>query len=190
MAYYGLSHPVIAALDTEAGTYSKGMIVGKLVGTTVTPTYAEGSLYADNAQCEHEKRFSKATVDAEVSTIPIAAGQILFGHKAGSETDAKSSEISNTADQPGYCGYGFVGTEVVDGTKSFTACWLPKVQFSEGDDSYSTTGENITFNTQKISGEALGDKDGVWRTKATFESEDAAYSWLKTKAGITTASGD
>lgn len=185
MAYYGLSHPVVAKYDTDKGTYSDGMIIGKAVGTTVTPQYAEGSLYADNSQAEHEKRFSKATVDAETSTLPLKAGQLLFGHKAGTETDATQSEVSGTADQASYVGYGFVGEEVVDGTHSFTACWLHKVLFSEGDDAFQTTGENITFSTQKISGEAMGDKSGNWRTKASFSTEDTAYSWLKTKAGIT-----
>lgn len=179
MAYYGLSHPVIAQLDTETGEYSNGMVLAKLVGTTVTPQTAEGSLYADNAQSEYEKKFTKATVDAETDTIPVTAGKILFGH-----TTTGDEETSKTGDLSNYVGYGFIGDEVINGTHKFTACWLPKVKFSEGEDAYTTTGESITFNTQKISGEATGNDDGVWRIRKKFDTEAEAQTYLEGKAGI------
>lgn len=62
-----------------------------------------------------------------------------------------------------------------------------KVLFTEGEDSYTTQNDSITFTAQKISGVAVGAKDKTWREKAQFDTEDEAYSWLKTKAGIVAA---
>lgn len=179
MAYYGLSKPVIAQLDPTTDTYTNGMELGKLAGTTVTPQSAEGSLYLDNALSEYKKKFTKANVEVETGSVSLQAGKILFGH-----TVATDEETSNTSDESGYVGYGFVGMETINGVDSFTACWLTKVKFAEGEDSYQTEGENITFNTQKISGEAIGNNDGVWRIKKKFKTEADAYAYLKEKAGI------
>lgn len=186
MAYFGISQPVIAKYDPATNTYSDGMKLAKAVGTSVTPEYAEGSLYADNAEAEHKKMFKSATVEAEVDTIPLKAGEILFGHSVTEkDSDSEGGETSNIKDSAGYVGYGFVGMETVDGKDFFTACWLPKILFAEGADSFTTAGENIVFNSQKLSGKAFGDKNGDWRIKEKFTDEAKAYAFLEKKANIT-----
>lgn len=93
-----------------------------------------------------------------------------------------------TDDKPPYCGYGFSGCEAIDDdTDTYTACWIYKVKFAEGEDSYTTRGENITFNSQKFSGTAVGAKDKTWRDIQQFDTEDEALAWLKEKACITEA---
>lgn len=65
------------------------------------------------------------------------------------------------------------------------ACWIYKVRFSEGENSYTTRGENITFNSQKFTGTAVGAKGKVWQDTQQFDTEDEALAWLKEKACIT-----
>lgn len=185
MAYFGLSKPVIAKYDPETKTYSKGMVLPGLVGTTVTPNSVEGSLYADNNMSEHEEFFTYATVDAEMNDIPLQASEILFGHTVDAE---QKSEVSKSTDESNIVGYGFCQEKSVKKVKSFVACWLLQVKFAEGADSAQTRGENISYGTPKLSGKAYADDTNVWREKREFATEAEAYEWLKTKAGITGSS--
>ena len=182
MAYFGLSKPVIAKYDPAKKTYSNGMVLPGLVGTTVTPNSVEGSLYADNQMSEHEEFFTYASVEAEASDIPLAASAILFGHTVNAE---EKSETSKSTDESNIVGYGFCQEKSVKKVKSFVACWLLQVKFVEGADSAQTRGDNISYSTPKLSGKAYADDANVWREKKEFKTEAEAYEWLRTKAGIT-----
>lgn len=182
MAYYGVSKPIIAKYNGETEKYSEGIEL-EAAGTSVNPSFSEGSFYCDNRLGIHRKLFKQADVTAEIKTIPIAAGELLFGHTIDT---AKKQETSKTDDKANYVGYGFVGCEAIDDeTDVYTACWIPKVLFTEGEDSYTTQNDSITFNAQKISGVAVGAKDKTWRVKAQFDTEAEAYAFLKEKAGMT-----
>nr|DAX65625.1 MAG TPA: tail tube protein [Caudoviricetes sp.] len=184
MAYFGISKPIIAKYNGETEKYSEAIEL-EAAGTSVTPAFSEGSFYCDNRLGIHRKLFKQADITAEIKTIPLAAGELLFGHTIDT---SKKEETAKTNDKSNYVGYGFVGCEAIDDERDvYTACWLPKVLFTEGEDSYTTQNDSITFTAQKISGVAVGAKDKTWREKAQFDTEDEAYSWLKTKAGIVAA---
>lgn len=182
MAFFGVSKPVIAKYNSADGSYSGGMSLGKLCSTSITPAFAEGSLYADNSESEHKKRFKNAAVEVETDRIPMAAAELLFGHTIDSE---KKADISKTTDSSNYVGYGFVVMNTEDGVDSYTGVWVERVLFSEGEESYTTTGDNITFSTPKLSGIAIGNAAGEWREKQTCDTEAEAYDFINKKAGIT-----
>ena len=181
MAFYGVSNAVFAKYDTESKTYKDGFIL-ESVGTNVNPAYVEGSFYCDNRLGIHRKLFKNAAIDAEVKTIPIKAGETLFGHTISAED---KTETSRTDDKANYVGYGFIGTDAIDSaTDVYIGCWVPMVIFTEGEYSLSTNGENITFAAPKLSGTAIGDDTKVWREKKEFATEAEALTWLKGKANI------
>ena len=183
MAYFGLSTPVIAKLDTAKNTYSEGLVLSKLIGTNITPQYAEGSLYCDNALGYHEKVFKEGDISLETDSVPLKAGELLFGHTV--DNTSTHSEISKTDDTPNYVGYGFIGTErLSDGTQKFIACWLPKCQFVENGEDIKTRGDSITFGTHKLSGKCFGNHGKIWRKKQQFDTEAAALEFLKKEANI------
>ena len=185
MAQYGLSTPVIAQLDVETGKYSKGFVCGKAVSTDVNPNYNEGSVYGDNELAEYAKVFKDADVNLGVTQLPIESATVVFGH-----TVAENTIKYNVNDESNFVGYGFFATEQINGKITYTACWLPKVKFAEGAESYTTRGENIEFKTPTLSGKATADKDGQWRYKETGIATLAeAIAWLKEKAGIVDAAG-
>ena len=92
MAYIGLRKPIIGKME-ESGTYAEPFALGKAIGLQVTPNYAEGSLYADDAQSEYDKAFSYAEVTLNTSTIPIQAHKEMFGHKIG-ESEKKTVDYN------------------------------------------------------------------------------------------------
>lgn len=186
MANFGLSKPWIAELNAENDTYSKGFKCGSAMSTSVTPNFNEASLYADNQQKEYVKEFKNATVAVGVDRIPIKAAPILFGHTVAEDEE----ETSKSEDSSNYVGYGFITAEQVDGVKKYRACVLLKVKFSEGEESFTTKGDNIVFSAPTLSGIAIANNSGEWRKKSPYyETEGEADKWIQNLLGVKKETG-
>ena len=180
MAYVGLAMPVIKPAT------GSGIVLGKAVGVDIEPQYSEASLYGDNVKAEYDKTFKSAKVKLETTTLPVDAHEALFGHSVTEGTGSSGTKIvSKGSDSAKYVGFGVYTEESVDGVKKYVTAWLPKVKFSDANNSWETKGDSISYKTASIEGEALVDDDGVWKEVEIFSTEDAAISHLKTKAGIT-----
>ena len=177
MAFVGLRKPIIGK-KTGKKTYENAFEFGKAVGITVTPSYAEGSLYADDGQAEYDKEFSFADVSLNTSTIPVEGRKVMFGN-----TTTEKGAKSNKDDQANEVGMGWVSVEKVDGKRNFIANFLYKVKFSEPADEHATRGENIEYKTPSITGRASADEDGDWKEFEICETEDAALKWIYDKFG-------
>lgn len=185
MANFGISKPYIAKYGWDSSekdyNYSEGMSMGRSVSTSVTPNYNESSLYADNIQAEYVNEFTNASLTMGVDRIPVQAGELLFGH----QTDESGVETSAGNDSGNYVGYGFVTAEMVENVKKYRACILTKVKMVEGEESYTTKGDSITFATPSLSGQAMADDNNVWRIKSGYYTSEAqAEAWIKEKFGI------
>lgn len=181
MAYVGLRKPIIGKLDETGKSYNDPFFLGKAVGITITPNYAEGSLYADDIQAEYDKEFNYAEVSLNTSTIPIKAHKEMFGHEVTEDEKLVSYKADDQAD---YVGMGWISVEKVDRKRSFVGNFLNKVKFAEPTDDYATKGENIEYKTPSISGRALAMDDGIWKETKVFETEKEALEWVvKTKFG-------
>ena len=181
MANFGLSHPIIAKLNAATGIYSDAIKCGKAINTSVTPNYNEASLYADNGEDENVKEFKNASVELGVTMVPTKAAEMIFGHKVAED----GTETSNTNDSGSYVGYGFIVAETISGVKKYRACFLTKVKFKEGAESYQTKGDSVTFMTPTLSGEASGNSENDWRIKSpSFETEKECDAWILEKMGL------
>lgn len=181
MAYYGLSNPYMASLDATNETYSNGFRCGKAISTSVTPNMSTAPLYADNSEAERVDEFVNAAVAVGTDRLPAVAASALFGHtvSGGEETD-------KDGDANAYVGYGFYISKMEDGKKTYKAVVLTKVKFTEGEESYQTKGDQITFQTPALSGSATALSNGVWRYKSPdFNQEINADVWIRNKLGIT-----
>lgn len=195
MAYFGLSTPYMAKLNAEAETYSDGFKCGKSISTNVTPNYSSAVLYADNAEAERVDEFVNATVEVGVDRLPSEAASTVFGH----DVDETTGEITyNANDSANYVGYGFWVANMEDGVKKYQGVVLHKVKFTEGQEGFTTKGENITFATPSLSGSATALKNGDWRKMSEkFTNISDAEVWIKqqlniavTYTAVTPQSGD
>ena len=177
MAYLGLRKPIIAK-RMEDGSYDEPFACGKAVGVTVTPNYAEASLYGDDGQAEYDKEFTYADVTLNTTTLPIKAHEKMFGHVV-SEKNVKF----NTDDQNNDVGMGWVSVEKVDGKRKFISNFLFNAKFSEPSEDYSTKGESIEYKTPSISGRASALDNGLWKETDEHETINAALAWIYDKFG-------
>lgn len=178
MAQYGLSKPRIGKLDPATGTYSKVFRCGKAVSTGVIPNYSEASTYGDNQLAEYLKEFKNADVAMGVTRLPIIALETMFGHEVEEDTGNIIYSINDSAN---YVGYGFCVNEMNEGVQSVTACFLPKVKFTESAESYETKGDSIVFKTPALAGKAAANAKGEWKEVQTFATEDLADAWIQKK---------
>ena len=186
MAYIGLAKPTVAKLDESSGSmkYSEGFNCGKAMEMSITPQYAEGSLYANNVKAEYDKEFSYAEISLMTSTLPIQAHEVMFGHTV--ENTEGQVIKDNVSDESNYVGLGVYIPEKVDGVKKFVAMWINKAKFAEGEESYKTKGDSIEYQTPSIAGQAVAAINGEWRERKIFATEKEAQDWIDTKAGIKT----
>lgn len=105
MAYVGFRKPIIGKMTKDTPEYSAPYALGKAIGLQITPSYAEGSLNADDIQAEYDKEFNYAEVTLNTSTIPIQAHNDMFGHEVGED---EKTVTFNTNDQASYVGMGWV----------------------------------------------------------------------------------
>lgn len=180
MANFGLCKPYIAQWIKD-GVYKNGFKCGKAVNTSVTPNYNEASCFGDNIQAEYAKEFKNAAVSLGVTTLPIIAKSVVFGHSVS----ASQEEIANSNDSANYVGYGFITSEVNEGVKTYGACVILKVLFQEGEESYETKGDSIVFKTPTLSGTASTYDNGDWRKKKTFSTQEEAEAYIEDILGIT-----
>ncbi len=175
MAYVGLRKPIIAVMQPEGG-YGEPFACGKAIGITVTPSFAEASLYADDIQAEYDKEFKYADVTMNTSTLPLEAHERMFGHKIGGNSE---SEINyNANDEQSYVGMGWISSEKIDGKRKYVGNFLNKAKFSEPSEDYSTKGDNIEYKTPSISGRALALDNGDWKKADSFETEKEAVAYV------------
>lgn len=183
MAYIGLRRPIIGKRNDD-GTYEAPFRMGKAISLNITPNYAEGSLYADDALDEYDKEFTDADVTLGTNTLPIEATRDMFGHKVSGEAP-KYSVVHNIDDQANHVGMGFISVEKVSGKRFFVPAFLTKVKFTEPSEEYETKGSSIVYKTPSISGKAAADENGDWKKTETCETEAEALAWINEQFGVT-----
>lgn len=179
MAYIGLRKPIVAK-RTGTKKYGDPFAFGKAIALTITPNYSEGSLNADDAQAEYDKIFNYAEMTMGTNTIPVKAHEVMFGHTV--KTEEKEIDF-NAKDEANYIGVGWITVEKIDGKQYFTGNFIYKAKFTEPSEDYETKGDSITYKTPSISGRALEEDDGDWKSVKVCDTEEDALKWIKEKFG-------
>jgi len=176
MAKIGLKYPVYKSA-TKSG------VIGKAIQADISITVNDVKLYADDGIAESDKSFQEGTITLGVDDLSDEIQVEFLGHTKDTETGEITAK--GTDNSP-YVGIGFYGIKKVNGARKYRAIWLPKVQFAEPEDTNSSKGENIEFNTPTMTGTIMLDDNGVWKCENTFDTEAEAKAYLEEKAGITT----
>ena len=188
MARIGLKYPVYAKYTESDGTesYSDGKNIGKAVKADLNVNISDIKLYADDEIAEEAHEFIEGDVSLDTSDISDENYGILLGHSVDENT---GEIIAKDTDKPIPVGFGFYARKIVGGVDHWRAIWLPKVVFTEPNESLETEGENLAFGTHTLPGKIRKNLEGEWKREKTFDTEAAAIAWINSKAGITAASG-
>jgi len=172
MAKIGLKYPV-------SKTETSALVIGKAIQADISITVNDVKLYADDAVAESDKSFQNGTITLGIDDLSDTVQTAFLGHAVSNgEITAKGT------DNNPYVGIGFYGIKKVNNVNKYRAIWLPKVQFAEPNDSNSTKGENVVFNTPTLEGTIMLDDSGNWKQEKTFNTEAEAITYLQAKSGV------
>jgi hypothetical protein len=191
MANIGARHPKWAPIATEPvnglPTYNgaAAVLVGKLISAEATPTYASGSLYADDVLAESVDEFVSASISMSTDDLVPGVLSAIFGAHEDAGTPGLVTYKSTDA-QP-YGGLGYLAYLMRGGVKLFKAYFYPKVKATLGADAANTKTDSITFGTQSLTFTVFEANDHTWKITEEFvgaTAEQDAKAWLDARLGV------
>lgn len=197
MATIGLSKPYYAIYSETGGvvSYSDGAVMGKATEANIAiETTEDNNLYGDNGLAETDRRFTNgsltlSTTDLSQEVSKAILGlteQAITGVDGVTDTSVKELVYDDTQVTP-YLGVGFIIKKKVNGAYKWRGVVLPKVMFSVPEDTATTQGESIEWQTPELTGAIMRDDSAThaWKKEATFTSEAQAEAYIKARLGIT-----
>ena len=162
-------------------SYDGAKSFGKAVSCKVSVTNNDATLYAEDALAESDKSFNSASVTLGVADDDDTVFAPILGHTVKDVDSGKGEMVRNANDVAPYIGLGRVITKMVNGSLKYKGEFLYKVKFSEPSQEDQTKGEKVDFKTPEIEGSAASLANGNWSAAQTFDTKDAAVSWVKDK---------
>lgn len=178
MAKKGIEYAVFGLLQ-EDKSYKDGKYLSPVAGFNGTPTKSNVTDYGDNRALETDNSVTGGTLSVELNDDNDDIYVFLLGHK---KDDQSGEIVYNVNDRPPLVGCGAIGQS----GEKYVGKFYRKVQFGEPNDENSTKQENVTFAHTTIEGTILIPDDGIWKERQTFDTLEAAKTWLNGKAGIKT----
>ena len=192
MAKVGLSKSYYAIYSYVEGTgitYSNGGLLGKAVDAEISLDNGDPvKFYADNGPAESANVFNGGTLtitNDRLAMVPVAA---VLGLTTSALTEpASGTRLVFPADlNVPYVGYGTIRKDITDGTTSYQAIILYKVQFAVPNDSLATQGETVEFSGQEFTATIMRNdaSPAVWKEIATFATEANADAYIRSVLSI------
>ena len=181
--------PYTSGGEGSSISYGTGVqLVDYMIRADVTEERGDVKFYADDHKIDSENSMTGASLGLELANMTDDLEKAFLGYVA--ESTASGADLLVTEAAAGFVGCGFYRKERFKGTVTYKCYWFYKVQFSKDSDSTTTKGENVDFQTEALTGDALGVKltssgDTIYYSLNRKSSESDAIAWLKTKAGIT-----
>ena len=182
----GLTYaPYTSGGDGSAIVYGTGAKLDDyMIRADLSEERSDVKFYADDHQIDAENGMTGVSLSLELANLTDALEKAFLGY-----TDGTSNELHVTDGDAPFVGVGFIRKERFKGTATYKAVWIYKIQFSKDSDSAQTKGESIDFQTETLSGNAMGvtlaaSGPVIYYSVLRAETEAAARTWLNGKAGI------
>ena len=170
---------------TGAETYDAPATLAGAISSSVSLNIAEAKLHSDDVLKDKVSEFTDGTITLGVDDDPDAVFSPLLGeatdtYTIGTDATAKTVTVykSNVDDIPKFFGFGQVVPKRISGVRKWKVEWFPKVQFKPYHNESGTKADAIEFKTPTVEGACFANKDGDWRKRATFDTEDEANTFL------------
>lgn len=196
MAKIGLSKPYAARYENtgETVTYSGGALMGKAVELSIELEGAEDNiLYADNGPAESANTFYGGTFGLttddllpEVMVSILGVIEEAINNEKITTAEPKLYKWNDNQETP-YMGFGAIVKIQIGGKAKWQAIILPKMQFTNPNDTFKTQGETIEWGTPEISGNILRDDTAEHNWKiisSPMDSEADAEIIIRDYLGI------
>ena len=152
-------------IDEVLETYGAIKSAPPLMNIKVAPKVDVANLYADNQVAETATVVGDIAVDYEVQDMPLEVQSDFLGHALDTTTGALTYNVNDNAP------YVALGYQRTKGNGKNRYVWLMKVKFQEIDEELKTKEDKVTFQTPKVSGLAIANKNGDWKKAADDDTK-------------------
>lgn len=196
MAGIGLRKPFYAlySYDEKKGTvsYTGGGLLAKAVEFSASiESGDDNNLYADDVIAESDRSFANGTISITTDDLTTEASAAILGITPkkitiGSDTEVSELVYDEDAETP-YLGFGVIIPKKRGGVMSYRAVVFPKIMFNVPEESATTKGESIEWQTPTVEGTILrSDADKhPWKREVTVSDEATAAAYIKQQLNIT-----
>lgn len=175
----GIKKLVYAIMSDEIlETYSAVKPAPPLINIKIVPKVDAVTLYADNQAVETATSVGDIQIDIETQDMPLEVQADFLGHVLD---PLVGTMIYNVNDKAPYVAVGYQRTK---GNGKNRYVWLLKVKFQEIAEEGVTIADKITFQTPKVTGIAIANKNGDWKSVADQDSGSATEAFLATVPGV------
>ena len=190
----GMMYPVFAPITTHTDgtmpTYGTGVVIQEARNATITKTYNDNPLYADDRIVDDDNGLQAMICSFEPSGLTDSDRKLLFGEEDMS-IGGLTCQVESDNETP-WGGFGYIRKMRDNGVKKFEAWIILKIKFQEESQATSTKEGQITWGTPTLNGRAasiVSDSTGKdrFRVHETFDTVSAAKSWINTVLNVSAA---
>ena len=187
MATIGLSKPYFAKYVNSGGSvsYQNGGLLAKAIEFGAQIDSGESNdLYADNGVAESDRSFQGGTMTMTTDDLTQEASAALLGITpvtiSVNGVNVQELIYDDQMTVPDL-GIGVIIKKKKDGAYKYRAVVLTKVKFNIPDESATTQGETIEWQTPELSGLIQRDDSTyhAWKREATFDTEQDARDYIE-----------
>lgn len=193
MSTYGAKHVMFApfaAEDPEPANslpnYAEAFELGELNKVTDAPVFNEAKAYGSNALGRYVSEFKENPIDVEILDMTVEHASVVTGAKIDTEGD-KTTHF-NSEDNAPYGGLAFYINELLaNNVKKYRGIFYPKAKAVMQGETYTTKGDSITLENEKLRFMGAAAKNGDWKLKSDrFDTEAEAQAWVEKMLGVVT----
>lgn len=163
-----LHYAVLTKDDATGVTYDTPKPIAKAVSASIQPKTNSATLYADDGPTETATSLGEIQVDLEVAGLPTSVVAELLGATVGSD----GVLVQKATDVAPYVAIGFRSQK---SNGKYRYVWLYKGRFAPMQEDYKTKEDNVSFQTEKISGTFVKrDYDSAWIAKG--DEDDPTFT--------------
>lgn len=191
MAITGLSIPIVTDYFEQGNKvgYANPMVAAKAISYSLTPNKTDDNpLYADNGIAENESGiFVDGDIEIGVDNLSQEMSKKILGIKTVQRTVGEKTYEELVFDddmRTPYLGFGIIEEHIINGVKYFKPNFLTKVKFDMTEDSVTTRGSSIEWQTPTIKGKfyrsARSDNNynKPWKYCTMCDTESEAVDYL------------
>lgn len=178
MAKIGLNnfrYGILTEAQDGTPSYAGALIPGKAISCNVEITNNNAKLYADDVEQEADTSFAGGTVTMGVDRADYTTQANMLGHTYNESTGI----LRNSNDIAPYIGFGRVVKLMQDGSLKWKVEFLYKCKMSEPNQSDTTQGESVEFNTVEMQGQVMQLANGNWSISQIFDTKANAIAYLE-----------
>jgi len=157
---------LVYAVVTDADPETFGTVTefSPLINIKVTPKISSATQYADGQAVDSISAVGDIAVELETQDMALETQAEILGHTLDPITGIMVCNIEDIAP------FVAIGYQRVKANGKSRYVWIRKVKFQVPAEEGATKGENVVFQTPKITGVGVADSHGDWKTVA---DEDA-----------------